>query len=84
MRELSSLVDICYIRQKEQLGLGHAVLTAKDIVGEEPFAVILPDDIIDSDVPTLKRMIEVYEKYGAGVIAVERVSEENSPPIWHY
>ena len=78
MLELSSLVDICYIRQKEQLGLGHAVLTARDIVGEEPFAVILPDDIIDSEVPTLKRMIEVYEKYGAGVIAVERVSKENS------
>ena len=77
MLELSSLVDICYIRQKEQLGLGHAVLMARDIVGEEPFAVILPDDIIDSDVPNLKRMIEVYERYGAGVIAVERVSEEN-------
>jgi UTP--glucose-1-phosphate uridylyltransferase len=77
MLELSSLVDICYIRQKEQLGLGHAVLMAKDVIGEEPFAVLLPDDIIDSDVPTLKRMIEVYEKYGAGVIAVERVTEEN-------
>jgi UTP--glucose-1-phosphate uridylyltransferase len=70
-------VDICYIRQKEQLGLGHAILTAKNIVGEEPFAVILPDDIIDSDVPSLKRMIEVYEEYKAGVVAVERVSEEN-------
>jgi len=76
MRELSNLVDICYIRQKEQLGLGHAVLTAKNIVGEEPFAVILPDDIIDSRVPTLKRMTDVYEKYGAGVIAVEPVSDE--------
>ena len=77
MQELSNLVDISYIRQKEQLGLGHAILTARNIVGEEPFAVILPDDIIDSDVPSLKRMIEVYEEYGAGVVAVERVSDEN-------
>ena len=77
MQELSNMVDICYVRQKEQLGLGHAILTAKDIIGKEPFAVILPDDIIDSDVPSLKRMIEVYEEYGAGVIAVERVSDEN-------
>jgi len=77
MQELSNLVDISYIRQKEQLGLGHAILKAQGIIGEEPFAVILPDDIIDSDVPTLKRMIEIYEKYGAGVIAVERVSDES-------
>ncbi len=54
IRELSSLADICYVRQKEQLGLGHAVLTAKEIVGKEPFAVLLPDDIIDSTVPVLK------------------------------
>jgi UTP--glucose-1-phosphate uridylyltransferase len=78
MQELSKMVDIGYIRQKEQLGLGHAILTAKNIVGEEPFAVILPDDIIDSEVPSLKRMIEVYEKYGAGVIAVERVRDEDT------
>jgi len=77
MQELSNMVDICYVRQKEQLGLGHAILTAKDIVGDEPFAVILPDDIIDSDVPGLKRMIEVYEEYGGGVVAVEGVSGEN-------
>jgi UTP--glucose-1-phosphate uridylyltransferase len=77
MRRLSSLVNICYIRQKEQLGLGHAVLMAKDIVGREPFASISPDDIIDSDVPSLKSMIEIYDKYGAGVIAVERVSDED-------
>jgi len=78
MRELSSLVDIYYVRQKEQLGLGHAILMVKDIVGDEPFAVILPDDIIDSDVPGLKQMIGVYDKYGAGVVAVERVSEEDT------
>ena len=75
--EVSSLADICYVRQKEQLGLGHAVLMVKDVVGNEPFAVILPDDIIDSKVPGLKQMIEVYEKYRAGVVAVERVSDED-------
>jgi UTP--glucose-1-phosphate uridylyltransferase len=78
MYALSSLVDICYIRQKEQLGLGHAILTAKNIVGGEPFAVILPDDIIDSRIPSLKSMIEIFEKYEAGVIAVERVSDEDT------
>jgi UTP--glucose-1-phosphate uridylyltransferase len=74
VRELSSLCNICYIRQKEQLGLGHAILTAKDIIGREPFAVLLPDDIIDSKVPTLKRMLEVYQKHGSSVLAVERVA----------
>jgi UTP--glucose-1-phosphate uridylyltransferase len=77
-QEISSLVDICYVRQKEQLGLGHAILTAREIVGDEPFAVILPDDIIDSKVPCLQQMVAIYEKYGAGVIAVERVSDEDT------
>jgi UTP--glucose-1-phosphate uridylyltransferase len=75
--EVSSLVDICYVRQKEQLGLGHAILMVKDVVGDEPFAVILPDDVIDSKVPGLKQLIDVYDKYRGGVIAVERVSDED-------
>jgi len=78
MQELSNMVDIGYIRQKEQLGLGHAIRMTENIVGGEPFAVILPDDIVDSDVPSLKRMIEVYDKYGAGVVAVERVRDEDT------
>lgn len=78
MRELSSLVDICYIRQKEQLGLGHAILTAKGVISEEPFAVLLPDDIIDSEVPVLKQMIEVYEQYKTNVVAVEPISSEQT------
>ena len=78
MREVSGMVDICYIRQKKQLGIGHAILTARDLVGNEPFAMMLPDDIIDSKVPTLKSMIDIYDKYGSGVIAVERVSEEDT------
>jgi UTP--glucose-1-phosphate uridylyltransferase len=75
---VSSLVAISYVRQEEQLGLGHAISTAREIVGDEPFAVILPDDIIDSPVPVLKSMIDVFEKHGAGVLAVERVSDEDT------
>jgi len=78
MRELSSLVDICYIRQKEQLGLGHAILTAKNVVADEPFAVLLPDDIIDSRVPALKQLMEVYKQYKTNVIAIERVSRRDT------
>jgi UTP--glucose-1-phosphate uridylyltransferase len=77
-QELSRLVDICYVRQEEPLGLGHAILTAREIVGGEPFAVILPDDIIESKVSCLRRMVAISEKYGAGVIAVERVSDEDT------
>ena len=57
MQELSGLVDVCYVRQKEQLGLGHAILTAAGVVGDEPFAVLLPDDIIESEVPALRQML---------------------------
>jgi UTP--glucose-1-phosphate uridylyltransferase len=78
IRELSSLADICYIRQKEQLGLGHAILTAKEIVGKEPFAVLLPDDIIDSTVPVLKQMIAVYEQYKTNILAVERIASQDT------
>ncbi|HEX73692.1 MAG TPA: UTP--glucose-1-phosphate uridylyltransferase GalU [Dehalococcoidia bacterium] len=78
MRELSDLVNVCYIRQKEQLGLGHAILTAKDIIGEEPFAVLLPDDIVDSKVPVLKQMIKVYEQYKTNIVAVERIDRQDT------
>ena len=78
IRELSDLVDICYIRQKEQLGLGHAILIAKSIIGDEPFAVLLPDDIVDSKVPALKQMMEAYEQYETNIIAVERISHQDT------
>jgi UTP--glucose-1-phosphate uridylyltransferase len=78
MRELSDMVNVCYIRQKEQLGLGHAILTAKDIIGEEPFAVLLPDDIVDSKIPVLKQMIEVYEQYKTNIVAVERINRQDT------
>ncbi|MBA7634624.1 UTP--glucose-1-phosphate uridylyltransferase [subsurface metagenome] len=77
VRKLSDLVDICYIRQKEQLGLGHAILTAKGVIGEEPFAVLLPDDIVESKVPVLKQMVEVYEEYKTSVVAVEHISRQD-------
>ncbi|MCD6358605.1 MAG: UTP--glucose-1-phosphate uridylyltransferase GalU [Dehalococcoidia bacterium] len=77
VRLIPELADIRYVYQKEQLGLGHAVLMAENVVGDEPFAVILPDDVIDAEVPALKQMLEVYHQYGGSVIAVERVSKEN-------
>jgi UTP--glucose-1-phosphate uridylyltransferase len=73
MRSISGLLQFTYVRQKEALGLGHAILTARDLVGNEPFAVLLSDDIIDSDVPCLKQMIEVFERYGRSVVAIQKV-----------
>ncbi len=78
MQELSSLINVCYIRQKEQLGLGHAVLATRDIIADEPFAVLLPDDIIESEVPVLKQMMGVYEQYKVSVVAVHRISAEDT------
>jgi UTP--glucose-1-phosphate uridylyltransferase len=72
-RRISSLARISYVRQKEPLGLGHAVLCAKDIVGDEPFAVILPDDVIDADPPCLRQMIEVFDEKGGSVLATQTV-----------
>lgn len=77
VRDISNLVKFSYTRQKEALGLGHAILCAKDLVGNEPFAVFLGDDIIDSDVPAMKQMIEVYKKYRHTVLAVQRVPKES-------
>jgi len=78
MRQLSNLVDICYVRQKGQLGLGHAILTAKNIIAGEPFAVLLPDDIIDTEVPVLKQMMDVYAQYETNVIAVEQIISQDT------
>jgi UTP--glucose-1-phosphate uridylyltransferase len=72
-RGVSSMARISYIRQKEPLGLGHAVLCAKDLVGDEPFAVILPDDVIDANPPCLKQMIGVYQERGGSVLATQTV-----------
>jgi UTP--glucose-1-phosphate uridylyltransferase len=68
-RKISSLARISYVRQKEPLGLGHAVLCAKELVGDEPFAVILPDDVIDAKVPCIRQMIDVYNERQGSVLA---------------
>ena len=68
MRAISEMARVSYVRQREALGLGHAVLQARDLVGDEPFAVMLSDDIIDSKTPALRQLLDVYEKYDAPVI----------------
>jgi UTP--glucose-1-phosphate uridylyltransferase len=73
VQAISSMINVSYVRQGEQLGLGHAVLMAKDLVGDEPFAVMLGDDIIDSPVPCMKQMVDVFERYDGPVIAVQQV-----------
>jgi len=73
VRGIGNLINVSYVRQGEQLGLGHAVLMAKDLVGDEPFAVMLGDDIIDSATPCIGQMIGVYERHGGPVIAVQQV-----------
>jgi UTP--glucose-1-phosphate uridylyltransferase len=76
MRAISEMARICYVRQREALGLGHAVLQARDLVGDEPFAVMLSDDIIDSETPALKQLLDVYEKYDAPVLGTMQVAGE--------
>jgi len=76
MRAISEMARVGYVRQREALGLGHAVLQARDLVGNEPFAVMLSDDIIDSQTPALKQLLDVYEKYDAPVVAVFEVEGE--------
>jgi len=78
VRRIADLANICYIRQKEQLGLGHAILSAEKLIGREPFAVFLPDDIFDAKVPLLKQMVEVYQRYQGSVLAVRRVAKEET------
>jgi UTP--glucose-1-phosphate uridylyltransferase len=76
MRAISELARVSYVRQQEALGLGHAVLQARDLVGDEAFAVMLSDDIIDSERPALRQLLDVHEKYDAPVVAVFQVEGE--------
>ena len=73
VQKISNMLDICYVRQKEPSGLGHALLCAKNLVKGEPFAVLLGDDVIDAKVPVLRQMLEVYNTYNAPVIAIQEV-----------
>ena len=77
VRAVSDLINVAYVRQKEALGLGHAVLRAHELVGDEPFAVVLSDDVIDSETPCLRQLLDVYEFYSAPVLALMEVPREN-------
>src|ERR1700675_3162144 len=78
VRSISDMVQISYTRQKEPLGLGHAVLVARDLVGDEPFAVLLGDVLIPGENPATKQLIDVYEATGVGAIAVEEVPRDRT------
>src|SRR6202047_3758692 len=73
VRQISDMIYIAYVRQKEALGLGHAVLTARELVGSEPFAVLLADDVIDAAVPCVKQMMNVFEEKQCSVLATQIV-----------
>ena len=77
VRSISDMIDISYVRQKEALGLGHTVQRAKELVGVEPFAVVLSDDVIDAEIPCMRQLLDVYEYFGASVLALMEVPREN-------
>jgi UTP--glucose-1-phosphate uridylyltransferase len=77
VKEISKLGNIHYIRQKEPKGLGHAIYCAKSFIGNEPFAVLLGDDIVDSEVPCLKQMINIYNLYKTTIVGVQHVPEDD-------
>ncbi len=77
VRNVSDMIDVAYIRQKEALGLGHAVLRAKDLVGQESFAVVLSDDVIDAETPCLRQLLDIHEFFAAPVLAVMEVPKES-------
>ncbi|WP_026896129.1 UTP--glucose-1-phosphate uridylyltransferase GalU [Clostridiisalibacter paucivorans] len=77
VRKISDLVNIHYIRQKEPKGLGHAIYCAKSFIGNEPFAVLLGDDIVYAEKPCLKQMIEVYNEYKTSILGVQEVDKED-------
>jgi UTP--glucose-1-phosphate uridylyltransferase len=76
VRRISNLAQLAYVRQKEQLGLGHAILMAKDLIGHEPFAVLLPDDVVISDRPAIGQLIHAYDQTHSSVVAVMQVPAE--------
>lgn len=78
VRGISDMIDVSYIRQKEALGLGHAVMRASALVGNEPFVVVLADDVIEAKTPCIRQLLDVYEKYDAPVIAVMEVPEDKT------
>jgi UTP--glucose-1-phosphate uridylyltransferase len=81
VREISDMIHVSYVRQKEALGLGHAVLMARELVGDEPFAVLLADDVIDARVPCLKQMVDAFDEMQCSIIATQQV---DGPAISSY
>lgn len=81
VRQISDMIHVAYVRQKEAMGLGHAVLMARELVGNEPFAVLLADDVIDAKKPCLRQMMEVFEESQCSIIATQEV---NGPAISSY
>jgi UTP--glucose-1-phosphate uridylyltransferase len=77
IKKISNLINFAYVRQGEPLGLGHAVLVTRNLVGDEPFAVILGDDVIDANPPALRQMIDVFDEVNGPVLAIERVPRED-------
>lgn len=73
VQDVAKMADIYYVRQKEALGLGHAIYSARKFIGDEPFAVLLGDDVIYSEVPALRQMMNQYERYGASIVGVQEV-----------
>jgi UTP--glucose-1-phosphate uridylyltransferase len=76
VRDVSDMIDVSYVRQKEALGLGHAVLRARELVGNEPFAVVLSDDVIDAEIPCLRQLLDIHDFFGASVLALMEVPKE--------
>src|SRR5437867_9789000 len=76
VRDVSDTINVSYIRQREALGLGHAVLRARELVGPEPFAVVLSDDVIDAETPCLRQLLDIHEFFAAPVLAVMEVPRE--------
>ncbi len=79
VRNVSDMINVCYLRQKEALGLGHAVMRARELIGDEPFAVVLADDVIDAETPCLRQLLDVYEFFAAPVLAVMEVPRDSLP-----
>ena len=77
VRNISNMINIHYIRQKEPNGLGHAINCAKSFIGDEPFAVMLGDDVVDAEKPCLKQLIEAYEEYHTTILGVQQVANED-------
>ena len=78
VKRIAGLAEFCFIRQKQALGLGHAVLMGEKFIGQEPFAVLLPDDIYDSEIPCTKQLIDAYGEYQASAIVLGRTDEEGT------